>query len=242
MSQEPLSPETVAQSSEHLPESAIRSHFGVWILRRIVCCVGTMFLTFIAVMLIVDWYNPRMVWPGRDSWIWLVLNLDLTRLRVGRIAAVGFAVGFLIPDHQLPNWLTRPLLGMVLGMFIAVFVAGVLDSILAERAISKAYAPFAKMKLAAEIDRPLSYQKLYPSAYRIVFSRMLAEGAVLGLLAGTAFCLRAEMRSIVLVLITLVTAVLLVDLYQRMSPVFDRYVPHRQESIQRWLNRHSDQP
>lgn len=236
MAQELTSSESSAVGSDMLPPMTLqRSRVGIWLLRRIACCVGTMFLTFIAVILIVEWYKPQMMWPGRDSWIWWWITPD-RRFRWGRVSAVGISLGLLIPDRRLPNWLTRPLLGLVLGMFVGVFAAKVLDSIMAEIAVSRAYAPFAGVELPVHLDRPLLYEKFYPSAYRLVFSQVLVQGGVLGLIVGMAWSLRSRLRVIAWTLIVLVTMALTWSWQRSLSEHFDSYVVQQQKWIRQWHN------
>lgn len=206
-----------------------------WVARRCLCCLATMFWTFIAAGLLSDWYNSPKVWPGKDSVIWWVIYPDST-LRVRRVAAISLALGLLIPDCRLPPWLTRTVIGMLAGMLAGVFGTLILDSTMALRAVTQAYAPFADVRLPDHLDRPLPYQKFYPSAYRIVFSRVLVQGAILGLLVGAAWSLRQRTRVSLLALITLTAIVLVWDLQRNLSITFDGYVIRQQHWIREWQN------
>ncbi len=160
---------------------------------------------------------------------WLV-NPDLT-IRWRRVWAFGMLLGFCVPNVRLPEQLKRVLLAGLIGMPIALFGLWFMDAVLAAGAVDRTYAPFTNVKLDVAYDRPLAYQKFYPSVYRALFDRTLFAGCGCGLIAGAAWASVGIKRGVLTAIAALAVIGVTVETWSQASREFDSYV----ESQQKWI-------
>ena len=202
-----------------------------WLLGRLVAAAVTGFLVAFVTALVIDdgslssLLKKRVLVQG--GWL---LNFDLT-IRWGRVWAIGMLLGLCLPNVRLPEWLKRVLLAGLIGMPIALFGLWFMDAVLAAGAVDRTYAPFTNVKLDVAHDRPLSYQKFYPSVYRAFFDRTLFAGCGCGLIVGAAWASVGIKRGVLAAIAAIAVIGVTVEMWSQASREFDSYV----ESQQKWI-------
>ena len=206
----------------------------LWLAKQLVSAFAAAFLVYHALCFLLDeetiiaLMRRRYLTPGG----WLVH--DDFSLRRGAVFMVALAFGICLPGVRvarwvahiliavaclrLPRWLSCILLGGMVGALIALIGMGIVDAILTGNAVSNAIEQHPE--LGAPANQWL-FVKADPSAYRVLFTQILAAGFCCGFLAGGARASSKKRRLALLATSLILTVTLSAHLWTRISDEID---------------------